>query len=111
MFNDAIEANPDYISVTSYNEWGEGTQIEPAVPHVTTHTFGALLDQATPGETDAAAIASSSVEGGTERAYADYGGSSDEDSELYLRLTSNFVTNFAASHARATEQERARREL
>jgi glycoprotein endo-alpha-1,2-mannosidase len=28
----AIEAQPHYVSVTSYNEWMEGTQIEAAVP-------------------------------------------------------------------------------
>ncbi|KAJ8314935.1 hypothetical protein KUTeg_007085 [Tegillarca granosa] len=28
----ALSNNPDYISVTSFNEWHEGTQIEPAVP-------------------------------------------------------------------------------
>ena len=27
----AVEAKPDIISITSYNEWGEGTQIEPAM--------------------------------------------------------------------------------
>ncbi|MCA9439727.1 MAG: alpha-mannosidase, partial [Candidatus Omnitrophica bacterium] len=32
MFESAIEARPDFISVTSFNEWHEGTQIEPAVP-------------------------------------------------------------------------------
>jgi len=31
MWNDAIACKPDAISITSYNEWGEGTQIEPAV--------------------------------------------------------------------------------
>ena len=29
-FNVAIKASPRWISITSYNEWGEGTQIEPA---------------------------------------------------------------------------------
>jgi glycoprotein endo-alpha-1,2-mannosidase len=26
----AMRAHPDYVTITSYNEWGEGTQIEPA---------------------------------------------------------------------------------
>ena len=29
----ALEAAPHAVSITSYNEWGEGTQIEPARPH------------------------------------------------------------------------------
>jgi len=28
----AILANPSLISITSFNEWHEGTQIEPAIP-------------------------------------------------------------------------------
>ncbi|MGD9329352.1 MAG: hypothetical protein PVH48_10325, partial [Cyclobacteriaceae bacterium] len=32
MFMKAIHANPDFIGITSFNEWHEGTQIEPAVP-------------------------------------------------------------------------------
>lgn len=32
MFEAAIEARAPLISITSYNEWHEGTQIEPAVP-------------------------------------------------------------------------------
>jgi alpha-mannan endo-1,2-alpha-mannanase / glycoprotein endo-alpha-1,2-mannosidase len=32
MFRAAIEQNPAFITITSYNEWHEGTQIEPAVP-------------------------------------------------------------------------------
>lgn len=30
MFRSAVDAQPDAVSITSYNEWGEGTQIEPA---------------------------------------------------------------------------------
>ena len=29
----AIAAHPDIVTITSFNEWGEGTQIEPAAPH------------------------------------------------------------------------------
>jgi hypothetical protein len=32
MWAAAIRARPDLVTVTSYNEWGEGTQIEPAAP-------------------------------------------------------------------------------
>jgi hypothetical protein len=32
LWRAAIGANPDVISITSFNEWGEGTQIEPAEP-------------------------------------------------------------------------------
>ena len=32
MFQCASKLNPKYISITSFNEWHEGTQIEPAVP-------------------------------------------------------------------------------
>ena len=30
-FNNAVKVKPDLISITSFNEWHEGTQIEPAV--------------------------------------------------------------------------------
>ena len=29
----AIDAGVDQVTITSYNEWGESTQIEPAVPY------------------------------------------------------------------------------
>ncbi len=34
LFAKAIEADPAIIAITSFNEWHEGTQIEPAVPFV-----------------------------------------------------------------------------
>ena len=33
MFHAAVQTKPPYIGITSFNEWHEGTQIEPAVPH------------------------------------------------------------------------------
>ncbi len=32
MFSAAVNINPDIIGITSFNEWHEGTQIEPAIP-------------------------------------------------------------------------------
>jgi len=32
MWEAALACNPDGVSITSFNEWGEGTQIEPAIP-------------------------------------------------------------------------------
>jgi len=34
-FEAAIESHPDMISITSFNEWHEGTQIEEAIPKQT----------------------------------------------------------------------------
>ncbi|MFR0678689.1 glycoside hydrolase family 99 protein [Dysgonomonas mossii] len=33
MYEKAIESNVSFISITSFNEWHEGSQIEPAVPY------------------------------------------------------------------------------
>jgi len=35
----AVNAKPDFVSVTSYNEWHEGTQIEASVPKTITQTI------------------------------------------------------------------------
>ena len=32
MFEAASTSSPDIIGITSFNEWHEGTQIEPAIP-------------------------------------------------------------------------------
>ncbi|MCY1718866.1 glycoside hydrolase family 99 protein [Prolixibacteraceae bacterium Z1-6] len=40
MFMNALNVNPDFIGITSFNEWHEGTQIEPAVPKtISTYTY------------------------------------------------------------------------
>ncbi|SPQ99868.1 Glycosyl hydrolase family 99 [Plasmodiophora brassicae] len=46
----AMAARPDAIAVTSYNEFGEGTQIEPCSPFTT--TSGAALLDYSPGDPD-----------------------------------------------------------
>eukprot|EP00753_Platysulcus_tardus_P007667 PLAT15360.1.p1 GENE.PLAT15360.1~~PLAT15360.1.p1 ORF type:complete len:370 (-),score=99.03 PLAT15360.1:73-1182(-) len=35
MWSAALASRPSIVSITSFNEWGEGTQIEPAVPRTT----------------------------------------------------------------------------
>jgi glycoprotein endo-alpha-1,2-mannosidase len=32
MFMNAVHTQPEFIGITSFNEWHEGTQIEPAIP-------------------------------------------------------------------------------
>jgi glycoprotein endo-alpha-1,2-mannosidase len=48
MFNKALKVNPDFIGITSFNEWHEGTQIEPAIskttPSYTYEDYGSETD-------------------------------------------------------------------
>ena len=38
LWNGAISAAPEIVTITSYNEWHEGTQIEPAQPFCNQNT-------------------------------------------------------------------------
>lgn len=35
MYQKAIDSGADFVSITSFNEWHEGSQIEPAIPYST----------------------------------------------------------------------------
>ena len=65
MFRAAINAKPEFISITSFNEWHEGTQIEAAIPR--------------------------SQKDGSVYPYLDYGA---HDPDFYLSLTSEFAKLF-----------------
>ena len=39
LWTAALAAQPDIVTITSFNEWGEGTQIEPAAPHPGYRTY------------------------------------------------------------------------
>ena len=67
MWADAIASEAPVIAVTSFNEWGEGTQIEPA-----------------------ASARSSAASGFKYQAYG-------PDPQLYLRLTATAVADWAAA--------------
>ena len=44
MWNGAINSGANYVAITSFNEWHEGTQIEPAVPKVSDDGSFTYLD-------------------------------------------------------------------
>ena len=54
----AIGAHPDAVAITSYNEWHEGTQIEPAVPKCLSSSFCYLNFDGSYGMTGAPAATS-----------------------------------------------------
>ena len=50
MWSAAVALQPTVVSITSWNEWGEGTQIEPVRPYVT--PGGTKLDDYEPEGSD-----------------------------------------------------------
>lgn len=42
MLRAALDSGPDAVGLTSFNEWHEGTQLEPAEPHAGYQGYGAL---------------------------------------------------------------------
>ena len=49
MWEAAVQADADVVSITSFNEWGEGTQVEPARAHVDPASGEASVDYADAG--------------------------------------------------------------
>lgn len=43
-WNRAIASGATIVTITSYNEWGEGTQIEPALPHLVPYYAGVGME-------------------------------------------------------------------
>lgn len=98
-------------SITTFNEWGEGTQIEPAVGMVVTAEDGVLEPRSgQPVERMYPPYRNFSAAGGG----AAGGGAADaEDAEYYLRLTAQHAALFRqqAGAASLLEEATAREEL
>jgi glycoprotein endo-alpha-1,2-mannosidase len=77
MFMSAIQALPSAMSITSYNEWGEGTQIEPAIKYTAAER----------GDSSNSVVAGS-LNGGK---YLDYG---EAGPYLYVNLTKKYISLF-----------------
>ena len=71
----AIESGASIVSITSFNEWHEGTQIEPAIPYLSQSTAGQPQPQK----------------------YRDYG-LNDGGPMKYLDLTKKWVEKFEKQH-------------
>lgn len=76
MWKEAIAVKPRLVSITSFNEWHEGTQIEPALDEKTVHVRY-LLGRKISGEFT----------------YKSYGG----DPYWYLTRTRKWVNQFLRS--------------
>jgi glycoprotein endo-alpha-1,2-mannosidase len=98
MWEAALVAQSTAVGITSWNEWGEGTQIEAAEPRT--------IDVAELAPAGRALDARTRAVIGAKDKYEDYepGGP-----QLYLELTLRFAGELAAQVAAAEEEERGER--
>ena len=89
----ALAVNPAAIGITSWNEWGEGTQIEPAEVGRGGYASYRLVEDAREGEQGWRAAMRRDGDGGGGARDGDGDGSSDRggDPNLYLDLTRAFA--------------------
>lgn len=81
MWEQALASGPDFVGVTSFNEWGEGTQIEPARPQNIMVDTLAAQGQALPWDLRRQLRQ-------MKESYEDYSPSSPS---LYLQLTADYA--------------------
>jgi len=96
MWAAAVSAAPEVVSVTSWNEWGEGTQVEPACARLGPAAGGAEQE------------GSNTNSGGGTRRYAGYGqGDGLQDDEaaqfLYVDLTRRWRDRLQAAQQAGAE--------
>jgi hypothetical protein len=96
MWNRALDAGSDVVSITSFNEWGEGTQIEPAA--IATWEGTSIMNEADVKDLldDSGSDRKKNQEQNQEqkqgRQYLDYG----DNPYLYLDLTRKWAEALAA---------------
>ena len=89
MWAAALAARPALVGVTSYNEWGEGTQIEGAAPRATDVERLAPLGLALPRETRERLRLLPPLREG----YRDYG---PRGPQMYMEMTASFAAQLRA---------------
>jgi glycoprotein endo-alpha-1,2-mannosidase len=102
MWQKALACRPQIVSVTSYNEWGEGTQVEGATPK--SIDVEALAPQGMALGRDARARLKLLVQD----KYRDYGSLGEQG---YMDITKKFALELERQGLRALRQAEAQREL
>ena len=88
MWQAALSTQAQWVSITSYNEWGEGTQIEGAVPRSIDVRELSAVGQALPMKTRTEGLKLRVLE-----AYQDY---SPGGEDLYMAMTATFSRELKA---------------